>query len=365
MKNNKVCHLTSVHPANDGRILRKECASLSEAGYEVTLIVAGAEEKVDFNVKILSVKKDKSRAIRMKFTTRRVLAKAIEVDADIYHFHDPELLPVGLKLKKLGKKVIYDAHEDVPRQILDKKWIPSLMRNIISKRFEKFENKIAAQLSGIITATPHIRNRFLKINKNTTDINNFPILSTQTDLPNWENRLNQMVYVGGITEVRGLTHLVEMAEKSEYPLILAGKFESKEYEDKLKSMPGWKNVIYKGFLSRMETDDLLQQSKIGIVTFYNTPAHFDSLPTKMFEYLLAGMPVILSDFPSWKEIVEKNDCGICVDPENANQILDAVNKLMKNAELAKSYGENGRKLVLNHYSWQQEKLKLIDFYAKL
>jgi glycosyltransferase involved in cell wall biosynthesis len=363
----KICHLTSVHKTNDVRIFEKECVSLARAGFDVTFIAVNCDEGIFEGVKIISVKSEsKGRFSRMTKTVNKVYQAAIKVDADIYHFHDPELLRIGKKLKKKhGKKVIYDSHEDLPRQVLDKLWIPSLFRKMVSRSIERYENKIAKQLSGIIGATPHIRDRFLKVNPNSENINNYPILEKININVSWTERKNEICYVGGIFNSRGVEELVDAMELVDSRLNLAGNYSPPSLREILLNKKGWKNVNELGFVNRDEIVKVLSRSKIGIVTLHPTKAYIDSLPIKMFEYMAAGIPVIASDFPLWKSIIEKHNCGICVDPKNPQKISEAINYLLGNDKIAEEMGAKGKKAAYEFYNWKTEEKKLIDFYKKL
>jgi glycosyltransferase involved in cell wall biosynthesis len=361
----KICHITTVHSLFDTRIFYKECLSLLKAGYDVNLIVQHDKDEIIDGVKIIALPKVSSRKERLLKLRKLALQKAVEVDADIYHFHDPELIPVGLRLKKFGKKVIYDVHEDVPRQILSKPYLSKFSKLLISKIFEIYENYAAQKFDAIITATPFIRDRFIKLNKNTIDINNYPKLNELYSSVDWNARKNEICYIGGITKVRGIVELIKALEYIDTVLHLAGNFESKELEKEAKSLPGWKKVKYYGFVDRKKVKEILDTVKIGIVTFLPEPNHIYSQPNKLFEYMSAGIAVVASNFTLWKEIVENGNCGICVDPLNPKEIADAINHLLNNDNMARIMGENGRTLVETKYNWENEEKKLIDLYSIL
>lgn len=363
----KVCHFTSAHPADDVRIFHKECTSLAEAGFQVFLVAANAEEKTVNGVQILSADIPKAgRFSRMLKTSRAVYQKALSLDADIYHFHDPELLPYGLKLKRKGKKVIYDAHEDVPKQILGKFWINKYLRKTVAVSFRTYENYVTKRLSYIFTATPFIRDRFAEINPKSIDINNFPLLSELLDETDWSTKANEICYIGGISQIRGLEQLIDALDHlPEVRLNLAGKCSPASFETLLKSKPGWNQVNEYGFVSRKETAEIMAKSRVGIVTFLPLPNHVDAQPNKMFEYMSAGIPVIGSDFPLWNDILVKNDCGVCVDPENPEAIAGAVKGLFADAERAKAMGQNGRKAVMEQYNWSAQAAKMVAIYDEL
>lgn len=363
----KICHLTTVHPRYDTRIFKKECISLKRTGFDVTLLVAdGKGDEKGNEVKIIDIGAAKNRFERYVSKRSQLLKKAIEIDADVYHFHDPELTSVGLQLLKKNKKVIYDVHEDVPLQILSKHYIPKFLRPLISKIVKSKENKAVKKFTYVITATDFIANRFLKINKNTIAVKNYPIIdNTKNYQQDWENKKDEVCYIGSISKVRGITEMVKALEFANVTMNLGGNFTSNKLETETKKMKGWEKIKYYGFVNKEQAVEIYNRSKIGLVTLHPVINYIDALPVKLFEYMLAGIPVISSDIPLWKEIVEGINCGICVNPLNPKEITDAINYLKKNDKEAKQMGVNGRNAVLEKYNWHNEECKLIEIYNNL
>jgi glycosyltransferase involved in cell wall biosynthesis len=359
----KITHLTSAHPRYDTRIFVKECSSLAKK-YQVNLVVAdglGDEEKN--GVTIYDMGKVSGRVNRIFSTTKRVLQKAIELDSDVYHMHDSELIPVGLKLKKLGKKVIFDSHEDVPKELLGKPYLNPLMLKIISKFFAFYEKINLKKFDYIVTATPTLQEKFLKINPNVVAINNFPIIEElQSRLP-WEERENSVCYVGAISISRGVRESVQALKY--YPKVklnLGGKFPQPSLQEEVMAYESWKNVNFLGYLNRNEVASVLSRSKAGLVTLHNMPNYKDALPVKMFEYMAAALPVISSNNKLWKSIIDKHHCGICVDPMNPKEIAGAIQYIIENPKEAQKMGENGKKAVSETYNWGREEEKLFVLY---
>lgn len=359
----KIAHLSSAHPDRDTRIFLKECVSLAKADYEVHLVLAGVEERTEMGVRVHSVKKGNgSRLNRALKTVNAVYQKALELDADIYHLHDPELLRIGTKLIRKGKKVVYDAHEDMPRQVLDKFYLK--FRKTISKIAERYENRAAKKMTGIVTATPYIRDRFLKINPNTIDINNYPILS-ELLIEAKDSSSKGICYVGGLTTIRGVKQMLDALNESNEKMIWAGKFESEQLEKDMKNHANWSKIDFRGFVSREEVRDIYGSCDIGLVLLHPAHNHITSQPIKMFEYMAAGLVVIASDFPYWKKIVEDGQCGICVDPMHPEKIHEAIQSIRTNPALVAQMRENGQQLVREKYNWAAEETKLINWYKKL
>jgi glycosyltransferase involved in cell wall biosynthesis len=364
----KVCHISSVHKSNDVRIFLKECSALAKNNYEVSLIVANAKTETTNDVNIKGVHSIvNNRFGRVFKTVYKVYRAAKKENANVYHLHDPELLFVALFLKSKHNRVIFDSHEDLPRQLLTKYWIPSPLRKSLSFLTERFENYITKRIDGVVAATPFIRERFLKINPNTVDINNYPIIKELMTSDTIYQKEDSVVYVGGVTKERGILELVKSLAlcKEKVKLNLAGIFSPEPLINEIQQIDGWEKVNYKGFLNRTEIRQILCQSKAGIVTLYPTINYLDSLPIKMFEYMACGLPIIVSNFPYWVKLLESENCAIFVDPKNENEIARAIDYIIKNEGIATEMGERGKKLVLQKFNWEVEEQKLLAFYSQI
>jgi len=364
----QVAHLTSVHQRSDIRIFLKQCRSLARSGYVVSLIVADGKGNGERDgVRILDTGASRGRLDRMLGATRRVLAKAVEVDADIYHIHDPELLFAGLTLKRRGKIVIFDAHEDLPQQILSKPYLYEWVRSPLSKVVTVVEAQICRRLDAVVGATPAITKNFVRTAKTPVNINNFPMIGELDNRLSWTEKKNEVCYVGGISAIRGIIPVVDSLAmcKSDARLNLAGEFAESATKTRAEHRDGWTKVDAHGFVTREGMRELLSRSVAGIVTFLPEPNHVEAQPNKMFEYMSAGLPVIASDFPLWREIIEGADCGLCVDPIDPAAIAGAIDRLVQDPALARRMGENGRHAVETKYNWGVEEQKLLDLYRKL
>jgi len=210
---------------------------------------------------------------------------------------------------------------------------------------------------------PFIRDRFLKSGCNAIDIRNFPILEEFSNI-NFDRakKMRAVCYVGGIDEIRCLYEMIEAIGRTDIRLILAGDFGTEEQKKRAIEMKGWHNVEYVGYAGREEVRAVFSKAIAGLVVFSPMPNHVNALPNKMFEYMSAGLPVIASNFPLWKEIVEGNKCGLTVNPLSPKEIAEAIRYLLAHPEEARKMGENGRKAVLEKYNWDNESRKLMVFY---
>jgi len=363
----KIAHLTSAHPRFDTRIFVKQCCSLAKK-YETYLVVAdGKGNEIKDRVNILDVGKFNGRKNRMLNAPKAVFEKALTLDADIYHMHDPELIPIGLKLKKLGKKIIFDAHEDLPNQVMSKHYLNPISKKFIAFLVKAYEKYACTKIDGIIAATPFIRDKFLKINKSSIDINNYPKLEEFSSIPKDTLKENQVCYIGGLADVRGIIEMVKAMSltQSTTKLTIAGNFADKNLEQSVMAMEGWNKVNFLGYVGRDEIRNTLGSSLAGLVVLHPTRSYLDSLPVKMFEYMCAGIPVIASDFPLWREIVDDAKCGLYIDPLKPLDIAASISYIHDHPVEAQEMGQNGRKAVLEKYNWNIEEAKLFNFYEKI
>lgn len=363
----KIAHLSSAHPPGDIRIFHKECISLAKH-WTVYLVVPNCENEISNGVEYVNVPKaGKNRLQRMINTTKAVYRKAIELDADVYHIHDPELLPFALKLTRRGKKVIYDVHEDVPKQIMDKHWIPKLFRGLVSGLFKRYEHYVAARLAGVISVTPIICERFRSVNKHVELVANYPLLEEGMAL-NHQDVIKvprQLCYIGGLFPTRGIKELVQALEHIDVNLVLAGTFSPASFEAEVKQLPGWRKVNFLGHVGRQEIMHVLTTSQLGVVTLHPTQSYVEALPIKLFEYMSAGIPVLASDFPLWREILDSAKCGVYADPLNPKDIAKQIEYLLSNSDLSVEMGMNGLKAFHETYNWSVEEQKLIAFYKTI
>lgn len=365
----KIAHLTSVHPRYDVRIFYKECRSLVRVGHEVHLVVAdGKGSEIKEGVCFHDVGCSRGRLARMLRTPSKIYKEAVKVNADIYHIHDPELLPVGYKLKRNGKKVVFDSHEDVPMQILGKPYLNKPSKWLISKLFSAYESWVCSRLDAVVAATPHIRDKFISINPASVAVNNFPMLDELAIIDaSWTEKKDQVCYIGSVDKIRGVVEVVEAIQyvSGTTTLAFAGALKNDALAQTLENSKGWMRTKPLGYLDRDGVKATLKESRGGLVTLHPAPNYLEALPVKMFEYMAAGLPVVASDFPLWRNIVEESKCGICVNPLDPEDIARAIDYLIQNPSVAEEMGRNGRQAVEEKYNWLNEERTLVELYQKM
>jgi len=363
----KICHLTSVHPPFDIRIFHKECKTLSQAGYRVVLIAPNDQEEEVDGVRIWALPKAKGRLERMTKIQWQLYKKAIEQDAALFHFHDPELIPAGLLLKLCGKRVIYDVHEDYSQALLSREWIPSWLRRMLAQMVGCGEREVAKFFDGVVAATPHIAKRFPTIK--TITVQNFPLLNQSirsNPIIPYQQREKIIAYVGVVSALRGAKEMLEvmalLPPHLSARLRIAGAFDPVGLEDQSKKSPGWSRVDFLGWQRHEDSIAMLGEARMGLVVFHPVPNHTEAQPNKFFEYMSAGIPVIASDFPLWRRVVEETQCGLLVDPLSPKEIIEAIQWLLEHPTEAEEMGKRGQEAIREHFNWDNEANKLLVLY---
>jgi glycosyltransferase involved in cell wall biosynthesis len=362
----RVCHVTTVHEADDTRILHKECVSLAAAGYDVTLIAPHPHDDVIEGIPVVALRESgRNRVHRMADRPLAAYRAAVAVDADLYHFHDPDFLPYGVALARRGKRVVYDAHEDVPVQIRHKEWIPGRARGAVAQAFARFEAACVPRLDAVVTVNADIAARLARHQPNAVVVANYPRLDELAPAASWSDRTRAAGYVGNITRARGACELVAAMAHAGTELHLGGDISPPELREELERSPGWQYVRYLGRLERAGVSDLLGRVKVGVIPLHPIENYVESYPVKLFEYMAAGLPVVATDVPRWRELLETYDCGVCVPHASPEALGAAITALLDDDERASAMGERGRRAAVERYSWETQADALAGLYAGL
>lgn len=369
----KVCHITTVHDNRyDPRIFERECTSLADAGYDVTLIINDKLPNETKNgVKIISLNQTvKNRMDRARRIANLACKKAIEVDAEIYHIHDPELLRIAVKLKKQGKKVIFDSHEFTAMQILTKDYIPKTFRKLISNIYRRYETKTLSQLSGLVyPCTYNGKDYFKNVNLPKAMIGNYPSLKVLNQITQDTDiiiREKKVCYLGGITISRGGYHMVRAAAIAGVPLVLIGEIPA-ELRAELEKMPEFANVECLGKLPHDRALKELSKCMVGLSILQDEGqyAKLDNLPTKLYEYMALGIPAVFSNFPYYKKCAEEYSFGIAVKPDDDEMIAKAITQILSDEQNYQSMIKEGKRAIAEKMNWEKDSEKLLSLYQTL
>lgn len=370
---------SSVHSWKDARIFFKEAQSLSKKYHVDFYAVTDDTESELFENDHLKIHLlNKAKRLKRYKIWYQLYKEILANDADYYHFHDPELLLLlpFLRRKKKTGKFIYDMHENFPKAIQSKSWIPKYLRKILTKIIPTIEKKLLNQTDGILFAEESYKHDYQELlaKVRIEDIYNYPKIHNRSLPHNREKQeLITFVYVGRIAEIRGIWEMLDMIrslneERKSVRLKLIGSCEP----DLLKKIKQYisiyhlDNVVeYQGFVAYDNLALIYEQSDIGLCLLHPVGNYTESIATKMFEYMAHGLPMIVSDFPLWKAIIGKSKNGFAVDVRDSKEILYAANQLVSSSLLRKEQSENGINYLQKGFSWSSEEAKLYRFYQQL
>ncbi len=365
----RIVHITSVHNWSDVRIFEKMCVSLARAGHEVHLVVPAEEELASAKqraVQVHPIPRPVSRVERATRTARDVAAHAIALSPDIIHLHDPELLLHTAELGRSGAAVVYDVHDDLRLDLVDRPWLPSPAGHLVSFAFGVFEDWKARHVRGVVAATPAIARRFVT-HPRCALVQNYPILDEMPPAADAKRCTGRFAFVGGVNLARGVLQMVEALGKAgdDCALLVAGRWESAALRAEAEALPAWSRVDAPGNLARGVMMQRLAECQAGLVLYQPVSYHLEAQPNKLFEYMAAGLPVIASAFPHWEGIVGAYRCGLLVDPREPEQIGKAMRWMADHPVEAAEMGRRGRAAVESAFNWDLEFRALQNFYANL
>lgn len=372
-KNIRIVHISTVHHPHDPRIYYKQCKSLAKAGYDTYLLAQKVEGEEYGNKQMevthIPLKTYKSRWKRMVFGSREAYKKAKKLRADIYVFHDPELMLIGARLKRKDNIVIYDIHEDYVTSMMQKDYLPKPLRIIFAKLY-RFIEKICTRRLALSIAEKYYEQFYPDGKK----ILNYPIMNEQFLQFNRkkQQRTDCLLYTGNVTEERGAmihAHLPNIHPDVSVQFVgkCEGDLAKKMYECAADHREQLHIRGIDTFIVKDEIDRYYLQKNwlAGIALFPPTDHYMKKELTKFFEYMNAGIPILCSDFPTWKAFIDRYECGLAVDPYDETAIYEAIEYLRMNPDIARQMGENGKRAIKEELNWQKEEEKLLQWYEQL
>lgn len=369
----KACILTTAHSPFDERIFHKEARSLVEAGYEVVIVAPYETSQIKEGIRIQAVPPLSSRADRI-WRLKSLYRAALQEKADIYHFHDPDLIPVALRLsRKHGKPVIYDVHEYYGDSLLTRYWLPKPIRKFVARTVDVIEKWAARSFAGIITVNSHMEELFRRENPEGEILHNYP-LKRQFEFPRPEGvKPPVILYLGGINRERGLEIILRAmplvrAKHPEAVCELVGPAETEDLGSEFSELNPWLErggVHLRGKVPYEQVPGILAQSSIALVPLLPTLNYRKAIPVKLLEYMAAGLPVIGSRFGYIEEIIEKSQCGLLSVPGDPESLAQDICTLIENPERSLNYAQNGWDAFQREYTWEKEQSKLIRLYERI
>lgn len=359
----EIVHLSAVHARDDARMFDKQCRTLAARGHRVTLVVAdGLGDALRDGVRIVDAGARGGGPHGLAAACHRLVRHALALRPDIVQLHHAALLAAAPGLRRNGCKVLFDAGHDLPAPA-GEAW----PRRALAAVRSRLARRACRRLDGVIAATPLVRDTFLAVNRATIKVSDFPLPGEIGPGPAWADKPVRVCHEGALSAIRGIVELVRACELLQSPvrLSLAGDFSEAALATRMLARPGWRRIDALGPLGRPGIGELRASSRAGLITPHATPAHVGAPPAAMFEYMAAGIPVIASDFPLWRAVVEAHACGLCVDPRDPPAIAAAIDYLASHPDIARRMGENGRRAVCARYNWPREAAKLIQFYEHL
>ena len=369
----RICHVISGYHRTDARIFYRQCLSLKNHGFDVHILTNdGRPDEVIDGIPVVScTNAPAGRKKELLMASHLFFDRAIAIDADVYQLHSPELLPLGLKLKRRGKAVVYDAHEDMPNHILEKEWLPPWSRRLVSKAFSVYMNRVLRHFEEVISPHSHVVNSLQERLGKGILIANFPLVKQRPDFSADEYLARQSLFCYSGTVYSYSNQSTIAAALTDLPdarYQIAGYIDD-EQREMLRSSAAGSRINCLDRLSQVELAKFYDRSIAGIVVYdykLNLGYRLGSYGTnKIFEYMEAGLPIICTDYDLWKDIVDRYECGICVKPGDIPGLRRAMSTIMEDRKAAFQMGINGRRAVEKEFNWSSEEAKYCKMFSDI
>lgn len=366
-----ILHLTSAHPVSDTRIFVKEARALSDAGYRIAVAGPGdtTDEQNTDKIRVNTFMRPKGRLARFTSFALTLYKFSVATNPRVVHIHDPDLLLVAWALKRRGVKVVYDVHEEFSKAILSRAWLgPMFIRRGTAKLIDKLEKSATLWLDGAVLADTQLADRFPP-DRSVVVRNYLDMSEWSVDLPPQRENLQPLrcIYVGDISEARGLTRMCDAIHEASHvgikvTLELVGQI-SEAQRNTIKNHPAASNVLLSGWGTRSDVAKKLATSDIAFCLLEPTPAYCDALPVKVLEYIVSGLHVIATDLPRLRrEALLKDAIQFVPWDAQAGALGLAIAQGKKSNPAQRQRLQNA---VIEHYNWANEAKTLIDFYERL
>lgn len=362
-----ICHCTIAHSQLKSRTFHRQLLPLAAKGFEIRYLSPVASSTIIPGVRLIPIPRRKGVWGLLAFWPE-LLRKLLRQQADLYHFQDPQLLPLALALKLIfRKRVVYDAYEDFPSIAAAKRSLPSLLRPVAAALVGLTERTAARFCDAIITADPITLCRFARIRSSKKLVfYNFPNLdffpAPLLGHPNFD-----LVYRGGISQRTGIFVLLEALgllalDRRAPKLLLVGYFDNANDEKLLKRrIAGLGLGRCVQICSRIPHEEMarvLGRARIGVSPLLPIPKFQKNIPVKIFEYWACCIPVVATDLAPTRPFFRHGEAGLLVRPGSAQELAAAIAWLLDQPESAQRMGGRGRQLITERFSNAKEVQKL-------
>lgn len=371
-----VVHVTTVHPPFDQRIFHRECYSLARAGLKVTLLAQLQGDIVRDGIHVVSLggapRPRGGVALGERWRRGRAALKAaLQRRGGLYHVHDPELIPTALALKRrTGARVIYDCHEDNIGFVLQKEHIPRSWRRSLSAIVALCERYAAGRVDAVVAADEGVRRRFSAWGARTEVLFNFPRLELFPPFQAARERAVDLVYHGTVPRYHMEMCLAiddELVRRGiEARWLMFGRIADVEWaRRRVEDRGATHRILLGGMVPHEQVAQVVAQARIGLIPLPDTPKFRHNIPTKLFEFMALGLPVVLSDLPPSRGFVGDGGCALMVPADSPGAYADSIQRLLGDSDLRDRMGREGRRRVEEMYNWTSEGAKLLELYRNL